>query len=387
MPRLILSLLACAACLQISQAQTSIADVSSTDEPQSVTSDPVGFNAATTLANSDTLLSIPFTRPPEFSGTIQSVSGNVITVQGTPGWSANQFVYVAGSQPKTYYVLIGAGGTSNPREGHIYTVTGNDSNALTVNINADTLTGVTASTQVIVIPYWTPATIFPAADANRSFTPTTSTASYKTQVVVTNNAAFGTKGYSTTYFFSNNVNGTSGNIGWRVAGNDIADRGDDPLLPNNYFVVRNQNGAPTLTLKGLGAVLTRKFATPLRTSVTGTRDNAVSMVRPVAVKLSETGLGPEDGSFVASPPIPPTRGSRLNVKDQLLLFDNSQVAFNKQPSAVYYYYAGNPAGWKLLGDDLVDHGQDLIPAGSAIVIRKATTADGATVFWTNTASY
>ncbi len=136
--------------------------LSDTATPQSATTDPVGFTTATSLSNSDTLLSIPFTRPPEFTGAIQSVAGSVITVAGTPGWTTNQFVYAAGSQPKTYYVLIGAGGASNPKEGHTYPVTANGSNTLTVNTTTDNLTGITANTQLILIPYWTPATIFPA---------------------------------------------------------------------------------------------------------------------------------------------------------------------------------------------------------------------------------
>src|SRR5204863_2695885 len=85
---------------------------------QSTTSDAVGFNTLTNLTNSDTLESVSFTRPPEFTGTIQSASGNLITVNGAPGWTNNQFVYVMGSQAKHYYVLIGSVGSSNTKEGH-----------------------------------------------------------------------------------------------------------------------------------------------------------------------------------------------------------------------------------------------------------------------------
>ncbi len=204
-----------------------------------------------------------------------------------------------------------------------------------------------------------------------------------------NNAAVGTNLPVTTYFFSNNVNGTTNNVGWRLVGNNTTDHGDDPLVANNYFIVRNMNGAPTLPLKGIGAVLTKKLATALRTSASGFQDNAVSMVRPVDVTLNQTGLGPADGSFVATPPMQLNRETKLAIKDQLLVFDNSQAAFDKQPSAVYYYSEGpgKKAGWKLIGDGSADHGDDVIPAGSAMVIRKARTAGGATVFWTNAPAY
>ena len=217
---------------------------------------------------------------------------------------------------------------------------------------------------------------------NVSFTPTTLSSSYKTQILVPNNTATGINLPVTTFFFSNDVDGTSGNVGWRVVGDNLTSHDDDPLLPNSYFNVRNLNGAPTLSLRSLGAVLTQDMATALRTSTTGAQDSAVSMVRPIGVTLNQTGLSPTDGSFVAT----------LNphaVKDQLLLFNNAQVKHNKKPSAIYFYYGGTggPQGWKKKGAGAADHGNDVIPAGSAIVIRKATTAGGATVFWTNAPTY
>jgi uncharacterized protein (TIGR02597 family) len=356
----------------------------------SVVSDPVGFLTTSCLGNSDTFVSVPFTRPLEFVGAIQSVSGSIITVTGTPGWTANQFSYAAGAQPKHYYALIGSGGASNPKEGHTYFVSANGSNTLTVDTTADNLTGITVNTQLLLIPYWTPATVFPASDANVSFTPTTSSAAYQTQILVPSYSASGINlPYGSDYFFSNNVDGTSSNVGWRIAGDDTTDHSDDPLLPDGYFVVRNINGAPTLPLKAVGAVLMKKLAVPLITSSVGAQDNAVSMIRPIDVALKATGLNFADGSFVAtipalSPRVPPT------LKDKLLVFDNSQAAINKQPSATYYYfaaYAVRDAGWKLVGGGLTDHGNDVIPGGNGIVIRKAKNTTGQTTFWTNAPTY
>ncbi len=357
---------------------------------QSATSEPVGFTTTSLLANSDTLISIPFTRAPEFRGAVQSISGNVITVAAKPGWISNQFVYLAGVQPKTYFVLIGGGLAPNPKEGHSYLVTANGTDTLAVNPGGDTLAGIAAGTRVLVIPYWTLATIFPPSDASISFTPTTSTSSYKTQILVPDNAASGTSLPVNTYFFSNNVDGTPNNIGWRLVGSNTTDRGDDPLLPSGYLVVRNLNGSPTLPLKGIGSVLTTKFATPLRSLATRSQDNAVSMLRPIGVTLNQTGLNPNDGSFVATPPAGELQGEKAVLKDQLLLFDNSVAAINKQPTAVYYYSAGRGerGSWRLIGDPVGgDHGNDMIPAGSAILLRKAKTATDTTVFWINAPTY
>jgi uncharacterized protein (TIGR02597 family) len=349
-------------------------------QAQGETTKPVGFTSVNSLANSDTLYSVPLTRASEFDGTVQSVASGTITVAQSPNWATNQFVYVPVSQPKTYYVLIGGGGTSNPREGHIFTITANGSNTLTVDTSADDLTGITANTQLSVIPFWTMATMFPPSKAGVYFTATTSTTSYKTQVLVPDNTASGINLPMTTYFFSNNVNGTTGNVGWRIVGDNFTDHGDDPLLPDSYVNIRNLHGSPTLTFRGFGHVVTGKVATALQTLTTGQQDNAVSMIRPIGVSLNQTGLSPADGSFVAT-----TRPRQ--VKDQLLIFNNAQVKHNKKPSAIYYYSGANPMGWRLAGGGTVDHGNDVIPAGSAIIIRKATTTNGATVFWTNPPTY
>ncbi len=334
----------------------------------SVTTDPVGFTTTSCLANSDTYVSIPFTRPPEFNGTIQAVSSNpanTLTVNGTPGWGQNQFVYAAGTRSKHYYLLLGNGGTANPKEGHVFLVTANGSNTLTVDTTTHDLSGVTANTQVVLIPYWTPATVFPESNANISFTPTISSSSYQTQIRVPKYSASGINlRYSPVYFFSNNVDGTSNNIGWRIVGDNTTDHGDDPLLPDGYFVVRNNIGTPTLSLTNIGTVLLKKLAVPL-IAMSQQQDNPVSIVRPLNVALDATGLGPADNSFGPG--------------DQLLLFNNTVAGFNKSRSATYTY----DTHWRLTGDStLSDRGADIIPSGTGFIIRKA--AGGVSAFWTNT---
>ena len=325
-----------------------------------VTTDPVGFTTTSCLGNSDTYLGIPFTRPPEFTGTVQSVNGSTLTVNGNLGWTVNQFVYSAGMQPKHYYVLIGNGGTSNPKEGRIYPVAGNGSNTLNVETTFDNLNGVTTNTQILLIPYWTPATIFPPSDAGVSFTTTVSPPSYQTLFRVPNYSAIGVnQPYAVEYYFNNGS--------WkRVSPAGIGD--DDPLLPDGYFVVRNANGAPTLPLTTLGSVLMKKLSVPLLTSRTQQQDNAIAMIRPVDVPLVWTGLAPIDESFTEN--------------DQLLVFDNSQSGFNKPPRAIYVFRDG----WKLSTDLTTDHGNDLIPPGSALIVRKGATTDG-TVFSNNSPAY
>jgi hypothetical protein len=92
------------------------------------------------------------------------------------------------------------------------------------------------------------------------------------------------------------------------------------------------------------------------------------MIRPVDVPLNATGLAPIDNSFVQN--------------DQLLLFNNARRQFDKRPYRIYTYNDG----WRLAGDPTGDHGNDVIPAGSALIVRKATSS-GAPIFWINSPTY
>jgi uncharacterized protein (TIGR02597 family) len=328
-----------------------------------VTTDPVGFTTTSLLGSSDTYVSIPFTRMPEFTGAIQSIAANdtinhrqTMTVSGTPGWTNNQF---AGTQK--YYALIGASVT---KEGHTYAIKANGSNTVTVDTTQDNLDGIPVNTQLILIPNWTPATIFPASDAGISFTPTSSPGTYpgtfQTLIRVPADSYAGqppTQYYQDEYYFYNGA--------WRRVSNpldNINDRGNDALLPDSYFVVRNNNGAPTLPMTSLGSVLLKKLSVQLMTVASPGQDNPVSLVRPLDVALNATGLGSVFGS-----------------NDQLLLFNNAAIGMNKSPSATYVY---NAQHWRLIGDATsADRGSDVIPTGTGFLIRKVGA--GASVFWTN----
>lgn len=316
---------------------------------QSVVTDPVGFTTTTLQASSDTFVGIPFTRVPKFVGALSSTTATTIAVSGTP-WTVSQFKYVQGLQPDHYYVLIGSSAT---KEGHKYAITDNTASTLTVATTPqDDASSIPASTQITIIPNWTPATIFPGTDANVSFTATTSPPTYKTLLRVPNYSAAGINlPYGTEYYFFNSA--------WRRV-SDGSDGSDDALVPDGYFVVRNTNGAPTLPLTCLGGVLLKKNALPLLTAVSPGQDNPASLVRPLDVALNATGLGPAFGA-----------------NDRLLLYDNAAAGLDKSPSAVYYY----DTRWRLVGDATVaDRGSDIIPLGTGFVVRKV---GGATSFWTN----
>lgn len=338
-----------------------------------VATDPVGFvqpfaTSPNMPANSDTVVSVPFTRPPEFIGATTGATANTLTVSGTP-WTTNQFVYVAGSQPKTYFVLIGPNASTNPKEGRVYQITSNTTNQLTVINGGDDISGVAASTQILVIPYNTLNSVFPASDVNVSFIASASQFSRQTQLLIPNYSGSGINlSASATYYYLNNA--------WRKFGNPTTeDHGDDALPNAGFITVRNAGSGTTLTT--LGSVLTKKATIPLFTRTNTPQDNFVSVIRPVDVKLNDLGLI-TSGAFLSSP-------SQFNRIDNLLVFDPTQVGQNKSASATYFYMSG---AWRKFGEaGLPDRGNDVIPAGSGFVIRKGATVDGAPVYWQNSPTY
>jgi uncharacterized protein (TIGR02597 family) len=364
--------------------------LSARGQTASATTNPVGavsLGAYTTntpssyvglQGSSDTFVSLPVTRPPVFVGTTSAApTGSTIPISGAPGWTTNQFVYASGSQTNTYYVLIGSNSTTpNPKEGCLYAVTGNDASDLTINLGGDTITSIPAGTAVTVIPFWTLGTVFPASNANVSFTPSPASFSLETSVLLLNTASAGIN-HSTgpLYYYISN----GGNVGWRLFSDSAtADHSNDPLPPNTYFLVRNAPGTPTLPLVLTGSVLMGKVAAPLMTQASTQQDNNVVMVRPVPVTLANSGLNPTDGSFLAST-------SSFQLADTLLFYNNAASGYNKSSSGFYFYYN---SGWRLFGDSLAnDHGSDKLPPGSALVIRKAPSGTGNSVFWTNAAAY
>ncbi|HEX8078548.1 MAG TPA: TIGR02597 family protein [Chthoniobacterales bacterium] len=349
---------------------------------QTVTSDMVGFvqpfnttgNQINCLGNSDTKIAIPFTRPPEFVGATTAAGSNTLTVSGSP-WGANQFQYNAGAnQHNTYFVLIGPHSSTNPKEGRMYQITSNTANQLTVNNGGDDLSGVAAGTQILVIPYHTLSSIFPASDAGVSFLSSGSTFIHPTEILIPNYAGVGTNlSTGATYFFYNGH--------WRKVGESgFPDRDDDALPNAGHFTVRNTTATGT-TMTTLGSVLTKKVTIPLVTRANGQQDNFVSVIRPVDVALSDLGL-------ISSGAFQPSTSTFIHT-DELLVFAHAPAQQNRSAAATYFFYSGGDgAHWRKVGDSgFPNRDADVIPAGDGFVIRKGATAGGPLVYWTNAPTY
>lgn len=342
--------------------------------------DIVGFVSVTALGNSDTRFSAPLHRPTAYQGVVGSVSGDVITVQGTPAWatSPQSWVYASGTQSNTYYVEFGSGA----KEGMYYSVIANGANTLTLELANDTIEGSVVSGDIIrIIPYWTFSTLFPG-QVGITGTTASGGAGAATKILFPDLITAG-KNLATafTYFY---YTGTGG-IGpsWRRAGSGVAVMNDQVILPDVPVIIR-QDGVGTSAIQVVtGAVANNSRAYVLNTLAASTdQDNAISVDVPVPMTLTESNLA-QSGAFVGT-----TSAGGATGGDRLFVYDNATVGINKAP-IVYFYYigAGGPMWRRVGGGPAAQDSVQVFQPGNGYVIRKAGAASPYSVVWTLTPSY
>jgi uncharacterized protein (TIGR02597 family) len=335
---------------------------------QSQVSTPiVGFVKDSLPANSDTIATMQLQRPSEFSGAVSSVSesgsSSTLALGDGAALSVNQFVYVSGSQPKSYYVLVTAGTLA----GSYFSVTSNSSSSVTVDNSGVSLAGVGAVSALEVRPFWTIGTLFPASDANVSFVPSAGSASLsrRTKILLPNNVATGVnKAARGTYFFRNDTG-----FGYWVSEGALTTNANDTIIFPDEFVIIRHNTTASLALTITGSVLEKALTTYAGSSTTVPNDTLVGLPRPTDYKLSDLGLS--DSNFVAS-----TGTSSLARRDQLLVISKTGSGFNRAAAKTYYRFNNS---WYLVGSTtpLTDGDPDfVIPTGSAVIMRKFKTASG-----------
>jgi len=342
--------------------------VAAPDVRAETASAPAGFYRLGCRGNSDTIVSIPFSRPATNSSRVESIAGSVVTVSGTPGWLVNQFVYVSGTQSNTYYVRF----LSSAKEGSYYPVVANGDNSLTLSLGGDDISSVTNGTRLSVIPYWTLGTAFPGG---KGVIATALSFSRKTEVMIPNVNGVGINlSPGSPYYFLTNVNFPNGI--WQQAGASPTNKNDDVLLPDNYFIVRN-NTASSTVFTARGSVPISRLTVPLAAENFTKQDNFVALTRPATNTLNESGLI-QSGAFLGSP----TTFSRT---DELLVFNNEVAAKNKAPSARYFYLSPSNT-WCQVGSGTTDMGnQPVFTPGTGFIIRKQTNAVSS--LWSNLPNY
>lgn len=322
-----------------------------------VSTDPVGFVSISVPAASDAVLAVPLNRAAEFKGVIQSISGNVITVAGTPAWTANAFAPGVTAN-KTYAIQI-AGGA---KEGLVGKITSNDINTITVTLDSgDSLADigtvdapldpdgvgplVAQADQIDIMPYWTPGsllgTALPAA----------------TEFLGFENSGTGVNKAASEVF------GATGS-GW-----ENGETGDDathsPIKFGKSFVLRN-NSASTLNISMVGSV--PMTAAVIRLSTLGSnidQDLRIGFMSPVPESIINLSIPAQSGDIIFG-------------------FDNAAVGKNKSASTVYAFdgtnWVNDETGEPLTIDDKLQ-------PGFGYMFRKFRTPTPQTVVWRKLPSY
>jgi len=340
-----------------------------------VTTPTVGFVTGTCKAGSDTVLSVPFSQPPVFVGTV-SGSLNIVSTSATvtatvtsgstgPAWTTNQFASL-------YYVKFSSGALS----GKLYTITANDAGTITFYTENDNVTGAVAGDAFSVVKYWTLGDLFQPG-VQTAIVPSANRLQIKSKVGIPNTTGTGTGvgiNLAINQWFILVGTGTSGK--WQSTPNGV-DATNQLLYPDTYFVVRHTPGQVTAdtTYTFTGQVSYDRAVTPLLTGSAAKQDNFVAVQRPVALTLSQLFNVTGSTGFVQSK-------NRLQTADQLLLFDNTTSGINKAPSSPLIMVSGT---WMNLSGSNANN--VTLQPGMGFIVRKAPVVGGTTAFWANDPTY
>ncbi|RKX34397.1 MAG: hypothetical protein DRP71_07265 [Verrucomicrobia bacterium] len=315
------------------------------------------FGAVPVVADgaADTVLSVPLKIPAVFRATVGSVSESTITFSGTPNLTEDQFVYVAGIQPQTYYLFFESGDLA----GRVFTITGNSTTSVTLAAAA----AATADDAVAIHPYWTLATLF---SSDQGLASATNAGERPIEVILPAVESDGINPAAEAVYYH-------GDGAWRRVGAAFDAAFDDTILPPDRPVVVRMNQDEDATLVLTGEVTMSALSLPVRARADGPQDNLLSLTRPLDVSLDDSGLA-GSGAFE-------TTTDSGQIKDRVVLYAGGPGQ-NRVPTDAYFYLNG---GWRKEGDDpATDHGSVVIKAGQGFVIRKAEQAGDPVEYWVNT---
>lgn len=326
-------------------------------QAQSVYSEIQGALPATLVANSDTIISVPFASESDYSGAVASVSinGNAVTItpSGTPGWTADAY--------NTYYYIRF---TSGAKAGMWYQVTDTATDSLVIDTTGDDLSGVLATDSFKIFKFWTLSTLFPDGELNGITASTgTSIALRKSEVMLYDETANSAPTLRCFYLSTASE--------WRNSASTAVNCDNVILYPESHVVIRQKAAAGTFTSTGI--VETSQLTIPLNSSTLADLDIRVSNGRPIATTVANLGLI-ANGAFT-----PSTSKTVAGRKDILFIYDNSTAAYNKAPSKGVYYYNGvwyDYTNGNAVADNYV------INPGEGFTIRRKKVAAANTKFWT-----
>lgn len=317
--------------------------------------DPVGFVSVTVKSNSDATIAVPMNRSSEFKGTISSISGTTITLNGTPGWTNGQLEPLApsGTGSKTYAIQFASG----VKEGMVARVIGNSQNSVTVVLDAgEDLVNVVvgaAGDHVDIFPYWTPATLFSVVPP-----------------VGFELAGFEAPGVGINLGASELYVHAGGNV-WEdgINGGELPNA---PLRFGSAFVARNSSGAD-FTATFVGSVPMSLSRIRLVTKAGGVaQDQYIGYLSPI----------PEALATVTNPN---ALGFPVSTGDTIQGFDNNVLGINKGADEIYVW-SGTEWEDGINGGAVTPGVQSLKP-GFGYIFQKAPTVSASSVVWSHKPGY
>ncbi len=312
------------------------------DAAEPVYSDPVGFvklgntqadgsTIPAVAADTDVYLTIPLETEVAFTGTVDSTTASTITVQGTPGWTANQWVPAPGTGAP-YAAIIGlSSGGSGAEEGLRGMIDANDDDTLTVTLTTPgDLTQVQSGQVIRIRPFWTVQSFF----AN-------TTLSNDSEVLVFNETSAGINHSSGANYLFFEGDWYDGNF--EIANHTV-------LHPGETFILRSF-GAPVPTLAVFGDVPLVGHRLDVSKDGTGAEDMEIGIQNPVPLAVGALNLPAEDD-------------------DEILLFNNEAAGLNKSSAENLLYFDG---AWYDgdFNDVTTTH---ILTPGAGFILRRATNS-------------
>jgi uncharacterized protein (TIGR02597 family) len=335
-----------------------IASLSTLSNLSAVETDPVGYITKTVNSNADLKLGLPLHQPPVLSSTVESVTTSTVTVAAT----------VPDVTTDAHYLWVKSG----PLVGKWYTITSATSNSATVAEDLAT-EGLVATNTIEIIPFWTLDTLLPSGGGVPK---SSSVFSASAQVQLSNLDGNGINiATGDSYLYSDGSDSGLGiSEGWVNTNNPFGgNTGSVIVSPASYITIRNETGSPADILN-VGSVPTGNVANYVLSSSSGEQDSQITNPFPAGISLANSGLN-SDGVIRAS-------SNAFAPLDQLQVYPSSPSTINPAVSNTYIYSDGSqsgigiPAGWLDINNPFGGSKDgDLIPAGAAIIVRRASGTD------------
>ena len=313
-------------------------------------------------ANSDTYIGITTTRAPVFTGKVQSVQSGTtnIVAQGEPNWSANQFVYVAGSQTNHYYLKF----TSGELEGAWYDIKSNGAYFAEIEIGSAELAKVKANDTFQIIPHWTLATLFPNGGGfvSASSMSNSSTLWKYTSWSETNGVEYtiGTdNAFKKSYYYRK---GASKSAWCNAAGKVVS---DEVIEPNAFFLVVQPSTPSTVCYSSVVPM----SPTSIDVYVSADSDQDIYFPVPSAVDMTVADL---NEALIDSKIFTSSESSQGI--DWLLIYNNKKTGRDVPADLICYHRSKNSRQqWCNIGGSNVN--TSTLKAGGAIIFQKKTTGE------------